>query len=158
YLVEQVRNGAEALQLFDTWAGVLDKKGFETLVVAPTREIVSRVKSAHPNVPIIGFPRGVGDRYGEYVDRTGVDGVSLDAAIDPEVAARDLQPRCLVQGNLNPELLIAGGEPMLEATANILEALSAGPFVFNLGHGISPDVPADHVIELADFVRTWRSV
>lgn len=156
YLIEQVRNGAEALQLFDTWAGVLDETGFWDFVVAPTRAIVTRIKATHPHVPIIGFPRGVGVRYADYVEETGVNGVSLDAAIDPADAARDLQPRCAVQGNLDPRLLIAGGTSMLDAAARILEALSAGPFVFNLGHGISPDVPAENVIELARFVSDWR--
>jgi uroporphyrinogen decarboxylase len=156
YLIEQVRNGAEALQLFDTWAGVLDEDGFRNWVIEPTAAIVARVKSEFPDIPIIGFPRGVGNRYGDFADLTGVDGLSLDAAIDPSVAARDLQPRCAVQGNLDPRLLIEGGAPMRQAAVNILQALSSGPFVFNLGHGITPDVPAAHVIELAKLISDWR--
>ena len=153
YLIAQIENGAEALQLFDTWAGALDREGFERLVIDPTREILSRIWSVYPEIQVIGFPRGAGGRYIDYIERTGVCAVSLDSEVDPIWAAQNLQGRHIVQGNLDPALLVSGGKPMRDAVKKILDALSAGPFIFNLGHGIQPPTPIENVAEVLALVR-----
>ena len=153
YLIAQAENGAEALQLFDTWAGILDDAEFESLVVEPTREILRRVWAVHPEIQVIGFPRGAGERYVGYVERTGVCAIGIDSEVDPAWAAKALQGRCAVQGNLDPNLLIAGGREMRRAVRRILDDLSEGPFIFNLGHGIMPPTPIEHVSEVLAMVR-----
>jgi uroporphyrinogen decarboxylase len=153
YLCAQVDNGAEALQLFDTWAGVLSPSQFERWVIEPTAEIVRRVKTAHPDVPIIGFPRGAGVLYADFVRRTGVDGVSLDNGVPLDWASSVLQPLCTVQGNLDNMALLAGGQAMETETTQILDALAGGPFIFNLGHGILPQTPPEHVARLGEIIR-----
>ena len=153
YLGRQIESGAEALQLFDTWAGVLSEEQFRRWVVAPTAEIVRRLRERHPDVPIVGFPRGAGALYREYIDATGIDGVGLDAGV-PLAWARDtLQPHALVQGNLDNLLLVAGGDALDREIDRIVETLRSGPFVFNLGHGVLPQTPPEHVARLADRVR-----
>jgi len=153
YLIAQADNGAEALQLFDTWAGVLSPSQFERWVIEPTAEIIRRVRAAHGEVPIIGFPRGAGVLYPEFVRRTGVDGVSLDNGVPPDWAAETIQPLCTVQGNLDNMALLAGGTAMETEAAQILDALAGGPFIFNLGHGILPQTPPEHVARLAEIIR-----
>ena len=155
YLVQQVKAGAEVLQLFDSWAGALPEAGFDRWCVEPVREIVRRVRSACPDVPIIGFPRGAGMGYMRFVERTGVHGVSLDPAVPLAWAARELQPRCALQGNLDPALLLVGGGPMRQQADRILAAWGQGPFIFNLGHGVLPTTPPEHVAELVEFIRAW---
>lgn len=157
YLIEQVRNGAEVLQLFDTWAGVLDEAAFRRWVVAPTRRIVEAVKVVHPGIRIIGFPRGCGKGYGEFLARTGIDGVSLDSTIGLETAV-GIQAGGLVQGNLDPRVLVEGGAALETATRAILGALSGGRFIFNLGHGIVPETPPEHVAAVSQIVRDWNPV
>jgi uroporphyrinogen decarboxylase len=154
YLSRQVEAGAQALQLFDSWAGALAEPAFRRWVIAPTRTIVDRVRAAHPDIPIIGFPRGAGLMTETYAEETGVDAVALDTTI-PLDAARALQRRRTVQGNLDPQLLVIGGEPLQRGAQAILEALARGPFVFNLGHGIVPETPPDHVGALVEQVRGW---
>lgn len=156
YLVEQVGHGAEVLQVFDTWAGALDAARFRRLVIEPTRRIVARVREVHPGVPVIGFPRGAGGLYVDYVRETGVDAVSLDSGVDLAFAGRDLQPNAVLQGNLDPRILVCGGEEMRKAALAILDKLGRGPFIFNLGHGVVPETPVEHVVELAAVVRAWR--
>lgn len=153
YLCAQVDSGAEALQLFDTWAGVLSPSQFERWVIEPTAEIVNRVRAAHPDTPIIGFPRGAGVLYPEFVRRTGVDGVSLDNSVPLDWASSTLQPMCTVQGNLDNMALLAGGQALETEAQKILDALTGGPFIFNLGHGILPQTPPEHVARLVDIVR-----
>ncbi len=155
YLIEQVKNGAEAVQVFDSWAGVLAETQFRQWVIAPTREIVRRVNAACPGIPVIGFPRGAGAHYAAYVAETGVDGVGLDAAVPASWAAEALQPRCAVQGNLDNQLLRAGGPALDDEITRILKTLASGPFIFNLGHGILPDTPPDHVGRLAEHIHGW---
>ena len=153
YLSGQVEAGAEALQLFDSWAGVLPETEFRRWVIEPTRRIVEAVKTRYPGVPIIGFPRGAGLLYEAYALESGVDAVSLDPAV-PLVWARDrLQTRMPVQGNLDPMLLVVGGEAMEQAVRRIREELGRGPLVFNLGHGILPETPPEHVAALVELVR-----
>ncbi len=156
YLVEQVRHGAEALQIFDSWAGALDEEHFRRLVIEPTRRLVAGVRKACPDVPIIGFPRGAGGLYADYVRETGVDAVSLDSGVDLDLARRTLQPLAVVQGNLDPQVLVRGGEEMRSAALAILENLGRGPFIFNLGHGVVPETPVENVLQLAATVRAWR--
>lgn len=153
YLIEQVNAGAEALQLFDSWSGALDSDGFKSWVIRPTQKIVQMVREVHPYVPIIGFPKGAGQNYLSYVSETGVTAVGLDTAIDTKWAARALQNQMPVQGNLDPICLLAGGDAMKMAAERIIGDLSAGPFVFNLGHGINKETPPEHVGELVEFIR-----
>jgi len=155
YLITQIEAGAEAVQLFDSWAGVLPAGAFRRYVIEPTRRIVALVKARYPNVPVIGFPRGAGLLYEDYVSESGVDAVGLDTTVPPAWAARNLQTRLPVQGNLDPILLVAGGDAMRTAVEEILEVLAGRPFVFNLGHGITQQTPPEHVAELARILKTW---
>jgi uroporphyrinogen decarboxylase len=152
YLEGQIAAGAQVLQLFDSWAGVLPEEAFRRWVIAPTRRLVTQLKAAHPDVPIIGFPRGAGLMYQAYVEETGVDAVGLDTAV-PLFAAVALQRRRPVQGNLDPQLLALGGAARERATNEIIGRLSGGPFVFNLGHGIVPETPPGNVARLVEIVR-----
>jgi uroporphyrinogen decarboxylase len=152
YLTAQIRAGADVVQIFDTWAGVLDDDGFERWSVQPTAEIVRHVKANEPNARIIGFPKGVGEKLEHYVAETGVDGISLDWSVPLDQATR-LQSRVAVQGNLDPAILVAGGDAQDEAVDAILDALAGGRFIFNLGHGILPETPVEHVARLVERVR-----
>ncbi len=153
YLIEQVHQGAECLQVFDSWAGVLSERQFHTWSIEPMTRIVEKVRAVHAEVPIIGFPRGAGPLYEAYVRETKVDGVGLDHTV-PLTWARDvLQPLTTVQGTLDNLLLVAGGEAMDAEIKRILETLGSGPFIFNLGHGIVPQTPPEHVERLCALVR-----
>ncbi|WP_051249334.1 uroporphyrinogen decarboxylase [Inquilinus limosus] len=153
YLLRQIEAGAEAVQLFDSWAGVLPEGEFERWVVAPTRRIVEAVRAGAPGVPVIGFPRGAGLLTERYLAGTGVDAVGLDTTVPPGWAARALQPKAAVQGNLDPVFLLTGGAPMLRAADAIVDALGRGPFVFNLGHGVLQKTPPEHVAALVRHLR-----
>ena len=156
YLLRQIAAGAEAVQLFDSWAGVLPPAEFDRWVIAPTRRIVDAVRAAAPKVPVIGFPRGAGLLYERYLAGTGVDAVGLDGSVPPSWAAQALQPRAAVQGNLDPVFLVTGGEPMIRAADAIVDALGGGPFVFNLGHGVQQRTPPEHVAALIRHLRGDR--
>lgn len=156
YLIRQIDHGAEAIQIFDTWAGALPETEFRKWVIEPTRALVQRIHDERPGVPVIGFPRGAGILYASYVDETGVNGVSLDSSVPLEWAARTLQPKCTVQGNLDPILLVAGGEAMDAGIDRVLKTLGQGPFIFNLGHGIIPPTPPENVARLAERVKAWQ--
>lgn len=149
YLSEQIAAGAEAVKLFDSWAGVLPEREFAAWVIAPTQRIAAALKKRFPSVPVIGFPRGAGLLYERYAAESGVDAVALDTTVPAGFARDRLQPRLAVQGNLDPIALLAGGEAMRRAVADIRTALGDGGFVFNLGHGILPQTPPEHVAELA---------
>ena len=153
YLAAQIEAGAEALQLFDSWAGVLPEREFRRWVIEPTRRVVSALKARHPSIPLIGFPRGAGVLYEAYRRETGVDAVSLDPGVPLAWARERLQAVGPVQGNLDPMLLVVGGTQMEEAVRAIRGELGAGPFVFNLGHGIVPETPPEHVARLVELVR-----
>lgn len=157
HLIAQVEAGAEVLQIFDSWAGILPDVHFRRWSIAPTAAIVKRVKAQCPEVPIIGFPNRCGVLYAEYARETGVDAVSIDATVPLEWARDTLQPHVALQGNLDPQLLVVGGEAMKTNVSRILETFSPGPFVFNLGHGIVPSTPPDHVAELAELIRGWTA-
>jgi uroporphyrinogen decarboxylase len=153
YLIAQVDAGAEALQLFDSWAGVLPDQAFVRWVLVPTQRVVARVRDVHPEVPIIGFPRGAGIMYVTYAVESGVDAVSLDTTVPVDWAAHEVQTIAAVQGNLDPIALRIGGTALREGVRAIRRGFSGGPFVFNLGHGIVPDTPPEHVAELVAIVR-----
>ncbi len=157
YLDRQIRAGAEVVQLFDSWAGVLPEAEFRRWVIAPTKRIAEALREAHPGVPLIGFPRGAGLMYRAYFIETGVDALGMDAMVPLSVTRKNLQPIGPVQGNLDPLLLLAGGKAMTNAAIAILGQLAGGPFVFNLGHGIVPETPPDHVAELIDLVHRFGS-
>lgn len=153
YLSSQIENGAEAIQIFDSWAGVLPEDAFDRWVIAPTKRLIALVREKHPDTPIIGFPKGAGLRYPDYVRETGVTAVGLDTTMPTKWAADNLQTKLPVQGNLDPQVLLAGGQILDDSVNRILENLSNGPFVFNLGHGIIKETPVEHVERLMDLVR-----
>ena len=153
YLSGQVEAGAEALQLFDSWAGSLAPAQFEQWVIAPTARLVSALKARHPDVPLIGFPKGAGGKLAAYARETGVVAIGLDETVDPAWAAKELPIDLPLQGNLDPLALVAGGEPLRIGVRRILDAFAGRPHIFNLGHGILPDTPIDHVEQLIDLVK-----
>lgn len=154
YLIAQIDAGAEVVQIFDSWSGVVSEADFEPWIITPTREIVSRVKAKHPNTPIIGFPKGAAYYYPEYIDATGVDAVGLDYTM-PLVVAQELQKKVPVQGNLDPAVLLGSAENIQTQANVIMDALSNGPFIFNLGHGILPQTPIENVEVLIETVRSY---
>ena len=156
YLIRQIEAGAEAVQIFDSWAGVLPETEFDRWVTTPIMQIIERVRDAHPDVPIIAFPRGAGPLYEAFIDKAKPDCVGLDTMVPVEWAAEKLQTRCCVQGNLDPIMVVAGGDRMLAEVDRILKALSKGPFVFNLGHGIVPQTPPEHVAALSERIKAFR--
>jgi len=153
HLSEQIDAGADAVQLFDSWAGVLDEASFRRFVIAPTRRIVADLRKRHPATPVIGFPRGAGLMYRAYVHETGVSALGLDTSVPPEIARKTLQSLVPVQGNLDPALLMCGGAALEDAVATIVACFRGGPFVFNLGHGVLPETPVAHVSHLAELLR-----
>ncbi len=153
YLDGQVTAGADVLQIFDSWAGNLADDQFDTWVVKPTARIVSGIKSRYPSVPIIGFPRGSSVLLADYVARTGVDGVSCDTSCPLPMMKRTAETGCVVQGNLDPLLLVAGGDALDARIDDIRTAMSGERFIFNLGHGIVPETPPAHVARLVERVR-----
>ncbi len=156
YLSRQIMAGVDAVQLFDSWSGSLSPAQFERWVIAPTARIVAALHERHPETPVIGFPKGAGGKLPAYARETGVDALGLDETVDPLWAAASLPRDLPVQGNLDPLVLIAGGEAQDAAAAHILEAFADRPHIFNLGHGILQDTPIAHVERLLDFVRSPR--
>ena len=155
YLVAQLRAGADAVKIFDSWAGVLDEDQFTRWCVEPVRRIVEAVRTEVPGAPIIGFPRNAGALYEGYRERTGVDMVALDWSV-PLAQAKALQGEGPVQGLLDPARLIAGGSALNDGIDRILDVLADGPFAFNLGHGVTPQTPPDHMAQLVERVQAWR--
>ena len=158
HLGAQIGAGAEAVQLFDSWAGVLPAPEFRRWVIEPTRRIAAALKARHPGVPLIGFPRQAGVLYADYAVETGVDALGLDTSVPVEWAALALQTKLPVQGNLDPLMLAAGGEALATAARHILATLAPGPFVFNLGHGVVQSTPPEHVGQLAALIRAWPAL
>lgn len=153
YLSGQIVAGAEAVQLFDSWAGALAEPDFERWSIAPNAAIIAAIKARHPEIPVIAFPRGAGLLYPRFAETVGADAIGLDTAVPVEWARDTLQRRFCVQGNLDPLALAAGGDALRKEAGRILAALSDGPFVFNLGHGILPHTPPEHVAELVALVK-----
>jgi uroporphyrinogen decarboxylase len=155
YLIKKIEAGANALQIFDSWAGVLSAAEFEAYCIHPTKDIVAGIKAIYPDIPIIGFPRGTGYNYQSYITQTGINCVSCDQSI-PLSQIQDFQKQVTVQGNLDNILLCQGGEPMRAQALKICQALSNKPFIFNLGHGVIKETNPDHVTDLIQTIRNFQ--
>ena len=155
YLVGQLDAGADALQIFDTWAGILPVREFARWSIEPTRRIVEGVRKQRPGARIIGFPRGAGALLPAYVAQTSVNAVSIDWAAEPELIRTQVQSKVAVQGNLDPLALIAGGAGLDAAIDDVLANYASGRPIFNLGHGIQPETPIAHVEQMVKRVRAY---
>ncbi len=153
YLSAQVEAGAEVVKLFDSWAGSLKGQDFDDSALAPAKRIIAALKDRHPGLPVIAFPREAGGRYAGFARATGADCVALDNSAGAEWAAANVQRDGCVQGNLDPALLVTGGERLVAETRRIVRAFSGGPHIFNLGHGITPDADPGNVQRMIDAVR-----
>ena len=153
YLSGQILAGAEAVQLFDSWSGSLAPTEFERWVIAPTARLVDRLRSLHPGIPVIGFPKGAGGKLAAYARETRVDALGLDETVDPLWADKALPKGLPVQGNLDPLALLAGGDALKSEVERILDAFAGRPHIFNLGHGILQDTPIAHVEDLMMLVK-----
>ncbi len=153
YLARQLEAGADVVQIFDTWAGSLPVEDFERWSVQPTKRLVEKLRAKRPGAKVIGFPRGAGRKIPRYVAETGVDAVSLESGIDRKFARDEIQTRVPVQGNVDPQILLAGGAALDREVDAVMAAFSGGPFIFNLGHGILPTTPIAHVEQMLKRVR-----
>ena len=153
YLSRQLDAGADVVQIFDTWAGSLPPDDFERWCVQPTKKLIARLREKRSGVRVIGFPRGAGKGIPHYVDETGVDAVSLESEIDRDFAREQIQSRVPVQGNVDPLILLEGGDALDREVDDVLEKLGQGPLIFNLGHGITPPTPIAHVERMIRRVR-----
>ena len=153
YLSKQIEAGAEVVKLFDSWAGSLQGSDFVDYSIKPQQQIISALKAKHPDVPIIAFPRGAGDRYAGLHAATGADCIAFDDAVSADWVAQNVQPHGCVQGNLASRHMVTGGQDLINETRQICTALKNGPHIFNLGHGITPDASADNVHLMIDTVR-----
>jgi uroporphyrinogen decarboxylase len=156
YLLGQLKAGADCVQIFDTWAGILPPREFLRWSIAPTARIVEGVRAKKPDAKIIGFPRGAGALLPAYVGATKVNAVSIDWAAEPALIRERVQSRVAVQGNLDPLALIAGGAALDRAIDDVLANFAQGRFIFNLGHGITPETPIAHVEQMVRRVREYR--
>lgn len=156
YLIRQVEHGAEALQIFDSWSGTLPADEFIKWCIEPMQKIVKNIRAVHPDIPIIGFPKGAGAKIRNYVNKTKVDGVSIDTSTSTSWVRNVIQPLCTVQGNLDPLLLVSGGAALEKAVYHILDHLKEGPHIFNLGHGIVPQTPPENVKLVSDIILNYR--
>ncbi len=155
YLAAQVEAGAQALMLFDSWAEGLAEDVFRQIIIQPNRALVARLRELGVSVPIIGFPRGAGAMLGEYVEKTGVSAIGLDTAAVPDFVNSVLPKGFPVQGHLDPLLLLEGGARMESRVRELIEAYSNRPHIFNLGHGVTPDVPIAHIERVVEIVREY---
>ena len=153
YLSRQIDAGAEVVKIFDSWAGSLKGEDFQRYAVAPAAQIITALKARHPNTPIIAFPREAGDGYIGFGKQTGADCVAVDDSVTAEWVAQHVQPDGCVQGNLKSSHMVTGGQALIDETKRIVRALSNGPHIFNLGHGITPDADPDNVQRMIDAVR-----
>ena len=153
YLAEQIKAGAEVVKIFDSWAGSLGAEAFDQYCITPHIEIVNALKTQFPDVQIIGFPRGAGEKYIDYVDQVDVACVAVDTQVSSTWAAEKLQPKMCVQGNLDQSLLVSGGDKLISETKRVVDAFKGGPHIFNLGHGITPDASPDNVNVMLDAIR-----
>jgi len=154
YLGEQIAHGAEVIQLFDSWAGVCSAQEFDNWVIEPTTRIVAKLKAAHPQIPVIGFPRLGGIGYRRYVKKTVVKGIGMDVQIMPEWAKSHLCDYACVQGNLDPVLLAFDGKAALEQAKYLVDSYREVPFIFNLGHGFLPQTPVENVEKLVELLKS----
>ncbi len=154
YLVAQIDAGADAVQIFDSWAGVLGEAEFAKYAVAPVRRMIRSVKARRPGAKIIAFAKGAGILLKDYRQATGADAIGLDWSVPLRFAA-ELQKEGPVQGNLDPMRVVAGGTALREGIDAVLQALGQGPLIFNLGHGITPQADPSHVTDLVNQVRSF---
>ena len=155
YLSNQILAGADVIQLFDSWSGILNGKLYDDFVIKPTKKIIDTLKEKFPFVPIIGFPRGSGYHYDEYIKQTGINGVGVDQFI-PLKQMKLWQKNLVVQGNLDPVILLGNKENIKVAVDQIMESLDHKNFIFNLGHGILPTTPVNNVEYLVNYVKSFR--
>jgi len=153
YLARQFEAGVDAVQVFDSWAGVLPRDEFQKWCIEPMAKIAVGLRRQIPGAKIIGFPRGAGTELPRYLAEVPVDAVSLDWTVELGFARREVQKLRPVQGNLDPLALLAGGTALDRAVDSIMQAFSDGPFIFNLGHGVLPDTPVENVARLVERVR-----
>jgi uroporphyrinogen decarboxylase len=153
YLSRQAEAGAEALQLFESWAGQADASGFERWIIEPTAKIVAALRQRHPQIPIIGFAKGAGAWLPSYAARTGIQGTGLDSLTPLDWVKGNLPQTLCLQGNLDPWVLAAGGPALENAAKRILDSLQGRPFIFNLGHGIDKSTPLAHVEALVRIIK-----
>ncbi|MFQ5438738.1 MAG: uroporphyrinogen decarboxylase [Paracoccaceae bacterium] len=154
YLLKQIEAGAEVIKLFDSWAGSLRGAAFGKYAIAPVARIIKGLKAAHPNVPVIAFPREAGVRFEGFARATGADCVALDTAVNASWATEHVQRDGCVQGNLDPRLLVTGGEALAREARRVKEAFASGPHIFNLGHGITPDADPANVETMLNAIRS----
>ncbi len=157
YLSAQIKAGVEAVQLFESHAGLLEGDQFEKWIIEPTHKIGEYMKDFHAGIPVIGFPRNAGKATLDYALETLIDCVGLDYDADLDWASKTITPHMPVQGNLDPSLLLAGGTAMEEGLEKIRITLEGKPFIFNLGHGVIKETPPEHVAHLRDIVRGWKA-
>jgi uroporphyrinogen decarboxylase len=153
HLIEQVKAGADVIQLFDTWAVHCPATHFQKWIVEPTKAIVSTLHKEFPSLPIIGFPKGIGSSLIPYAQETGVKGLSLDSTTPLDWAVKSLPSNMILQGNLDPLLLVAGGDPLKKAIESIHQQMAGRPYIFNLGHGVLPQTPLEHIYACVQWVR-----
>ncbi|MEL7025939.1 MAG: uroporphyrinogen decarboxylase [Pseudomonadota bacterium] len=153
YLSAQIEAGAEVVKLFDSWAGSLKDGDFDRYALQPAIEITAAIKARHPGVPVIVFPREAGQKYEGFLKATGADALAIDTSVDASWAANHLQKDGCVQGNLDPKLMVTGGQELADEARRITEALEGGPHIFNLGHGITPEADPENVHILLDAIR-----
>jgi uroporphyrinogen decarboxylase len=155
HLKNQIRAGSDIVQIFDSWCGILSEDDFEELVIKPTAKIVKSLKEDFPNIPIIGFPKGAGYLYENYIDKTGIDVVGVDYTV-PISAMQKFQEKLTIQGNLDPVIMTQDKAILEIRIKNIMDNLSNKPFIFNLGHGILPDTPIENVEFLVNYIRNYE--
>ncbi len=153
YLSKQIEAGAEVVKLFDSWAGSLRGEAFDRYALQPTRQIVQALKTRHPGIPVIAFPREAGPRYEGFARATGADCVAVDNSVDAQWVAQHVQVDGCVQGNLDPKHMVSGGQALIDETRRIVEAFRGGPHIFNLGHGITPDADPENVALMIETIR-----
>ena len=153
YLAQQIEAGAEVVKLFDSWAGSLEGQDFDDFALKPAKQIIMALKERYPHVPIIVFPREAGDKYIGFAKATGADCVAVDNSVSPEWIAQHVQTDGCVQGNLRSSHMVSGGQALIDETRRVVDALSEGPHIFNLGHGITPDADPENVQIMIDTVR-----
>ena len=156
HLAYQVEAGVDAVQLFDSWAGILPEEQLFHWSLDPMVRIAKGLRERHPGIPVIAFPRAVGPALLMYRRPDTFSALSIDTGIGAHWAAKELQPHICLQGNLDPIMLVTGGKAMEREALRILDKLGHGPFVFNLGHGVVPQTPPDNVARLVEIVRTWK--
>jgi uroporphyrinogen decarboxylase len=156
HLINQIKSGAEIVMLFDSWSGVLNIDNFYKWVIEPTKKIVENVKKIYPNIPIIGFPKNANMLYGDFIEHTKVDGVSLDSNLSYKYIRENIKNKVIIQGNLDPIYLLGDKEILKNKIYETLDNLSGDNYIFNLGHGVIKETPEDNVKFLVDTVRNYK--